>query len=637
MKNRNLFHISLLIVILFVGFALRFYDFFNLPFTWDELSAWHRLNFDSFSDLIQYGVKPDGHPAGIQVFLYYWTNLFGDKEWIVKLPFNLMGLFSVFLTYKIGEIWFGKNTGLLAASFVASLQFFVLYSTLARPYSSGLFFCSFMVYFWSLYLFKSPKKLYLLFYILFAALSAYNHHFSLLFAAIVGFSGLLIVPKNLLFTYILAGISIFVLYTPHLNIFFHQLNVGGIGGEGLWLSKPEWSFFSSFYYWVFQFSFIKIVFAASLLIASLFYAFSKKLKRLNKKIIILLIWSFSSLIVGFLYSIYINPVLQYSMLIFSIPYLFILFSLIAERLSKTLAFVLVVVVLIANSTQLIFNRQHYKIIKSQPFDVLAKEAQKTKGNSFSIYNSIPSYQGYYFDKYSLDSANSFSIYNKEISHKTIDSIVSSRTEDFIISCALPPEYEPIIKRSYPFFVKRINAYTADCYVFSKIGEEKPIAFSEEIFYADFTNENSRLNFQNSRIKTDSLQIKSYIFNSNHEWGFNFVDTLSNYPKNCILDMEATITILENSPNPIWVFSANKNNESIFWRGKKIETFPDANNHNKNTYYSIDTRWIKDKDASIPILFKSYFWNKASTHFSVYDLKVSQRPANPIKYGLFEKI
>ena len=188
-------------MIIIIGSILRFYHFFQLPFTWDELSAWNRLHFDSFAQLIEKGVKPDGHPAGIQVFLYYWTLLFGDREWIVKLPFNLMGLASIYLIYRVGTIWWSKSSGLLVAAFMSSLQFFVLYSPIARPYISGLFFTLLMVLYWSKYFWQQAKTKYLTGFVIFAVLSAYNHHFSLLFAAIVGLSGLFLVTKSQLKEY----------------------------------------------------------------------------------------------------------------------------------------------------------------------------------------------------------------------------------------------------------------------------------------------------------------------------------------------------------------------------------------------------------------------------------------------------
>ncbi|MDD4107577.1 MAG: glycosyltransferase family 39 protein [Prolixibacteraceae bacterium] len=140
---------SILFLILLVAAALRFVDYFELPFTHDEFSALERLNFESFSELIEKGVKVDGHPAGIQIFLFYWTSLFGKNEWIVKLPFTIMGIESVCLIYLIGQKWFNETVGLISASYLASTQFVVLYSQIARPYISGLFFSMLMVYYWT--------------------------------------------------------------------------------------------------------------------------------------------------------------------------------------------------------------------------------------------------------------------------------------------------------------------------------------------------------------------------------------------------------------------------------------------------------------------------------------------------------
>ena len=75
----------ILFLILLVAITLRFYNYQNIPFTHDEFSALSRTNFNSFSELIDQGVKVDGHPAGIQVFLYYWTKLAGKSEVWVKL------------------------------------------------------------------------------------------------------------------------------------------------------------------------------------------------------------------------------------------------------------------------------------------------------------------------------------------------------------------------------------------------------------------------------------------------------------------------------------------------------------------------------------------------------------------------
>ena len=93
----------LLAVILLVAAVLRLWKLGQVPFMHDEFSALFRLKFDNFHDLVQNGIKIDGHPAGVQTFLYYWTKVVGWDEFWLKLPFALMGIGSVYLIYRIGQ------------------------------------------------------------------------------------------------------------------------------------------------------------------------------------------------------------------------------------------------------------------------------------------------------------------------------------------------------------------------------------------------------------------------------------------------------------------------------------------------------------------------------------------------------
>ncbi len=84
---------ALLGIIVAAGVILRFYDYSQLPYGYDEFSALFRTRFSNFNDLIKYGVvASDTHPAGVQVFLFLWVKLFGESEMVVKLPFMLCGL-----------------------------------------------------------------------------------------------------------------------------------------------------------------------------------------------------------------------------------------------------------------------------------------------------------------------------------------------------------------------------------------------------------------------------------------------------------------------------------------------------------------------------------------------------------------
>src|SRR5690554_1470642 len=247
----------ILIIILVISVVLRMFNFSDIPFTHDEFSALDRLDYDSFSALINEGVKIDGHPAGVQVFLYYWTKLFGFSEQALKFPFIVFGILSVYLTYLIGKRWFNETVGLLSAATVSCLQFTVMFSQIARPYISGLLFSLLMVYYLTRLIQQPEKKFWRngFLFVIASTLCAYNHHFSLLFAAIVGISGAFFIKKQFLWRYVLLGLGIFILYIPHLSIFFYQLNLGGIEA---WLAKPEPDFVLHFISYIFNHSWIFI-------------------------------------------------------------------------------------------------------------------------------------------------------------------------------------------------------------------------------------------------------------------------------------------------------------------------------------------------------------------------------------------
>ncbi|HRZ76743.1 MAG TPA: hypothetical protein P5248_05210, partial [Bacteroidales bacterium] len=68
--------------ILGVAAVLRLWGL-GYSFSNDELSALLRLQTTSFVTLIQQGVVPDFHPAGVQVFLWIWVRLGGmSEEWV---------------------------------------------------------------------------------------------------------------------------------------------------------------------------------------------------------------------------------------------------------------------------------------------------------------------------------------------------------------------------------------------------------------------------------------------------------------------------------------------------------------------------------------------------------------------------
>ncbi len=172
MKNKLSLDNILLLLILLVAVVLRFWDFSNIPYMHDELSALARTHYSNLYDEIYYGVaKLDTHPAGVQLFIYYWTKLFGENEMVVKFPFILCGLASIIVAYKIAKFWFNSTVGLITASLMAVMQYMVTYSQIARPYIAGVLFSLLMVWCWSNYFFNTTtdkKMKWLICYIIFS-------------------------------------------------------------------------------------------------------------------------------------------------------------------------------------------------------------------------------------------------------------------------------------------------------------------------------------------------------------------------------------------------------------------------------------------------------------------------------------
>ena len=368
----------LLGVIILVATVLRLWKLGDVPFMHDEFSALLRTRFDNFHDFIQQGVMPDSHPIGVQLFLWGWVQLFGWSEFWVKLPFALMGIGSIYLIYLIGRQWFNRKVGLFAAAFFAVSQFTVFYSQLARPYAAGLFFVLLMAYFWHKIVFETEKPkigIYLGF-----ALSAWAcslmQYFSIAQAGLIFLTGLFFLPKERRKAYWISGIAAVALFAPTLPIFWQQLFVSGsIGG---WLAAPKATFLTDFLQYTMDYSML-FMFATGIVIL-LPLILGKRDRSKNPLRWAGLAWFVIIFVIAFVYSLYREPILQHSTLIFSYPFVIIVaFSMFKSRTLLPWQTALVVAaILFVGTASLIMERRHYDLMYHQGFDQIAAEMQQDK-------------------------------------------------------------------------------------------------------------------------------------------------------------------------------------------------------------------------------------------------------------------
>lgn len=630
-----------LLFIIVAGAVLRFWNFSEIPFTFDELSAMSRTQFDSFQDLIRIGVvEKDSHPAGIQVFLYYWSMLFGEREYVIKLPFILAGIASIYLSYRIGEIWFGKTDGILTAAYLSSLQIFVMYSQIARPYASGLFFTLCAVLFWSKYFFKFPKLKYLVGFVFFSALSSYNHYFSLLFVAILGISGLFLIKKKNLLAYLLSGILIFILYIPHLSIIFAQAEKGSIGG---WLGEPGPFFLLEFGYWLFHHSYIAlIVFLLVIIKGVIFIKKSDQSDLLNMKRWLLVLWLIPAPVFGYIYSYTREPILQYSLLIFIAPYLFmLLFSLVGKWKIKLLS-IAVGIILLVNILSLVLTKQHYEVFYRQAVNQLAKNAieldYKNENDVFIINDYIPYYTNYFFRKYKKE-IPFYTIRNKDVKISDFKRLLSDIEQNTIITSGLDDIYFQLILDQFPYWEGFESGFTYEQYIFSnEKSEEIEIPERKLIAQVTFnTNEESLWQYNENNTILDTAT-RNYLYNVKPDeiYGPKLEVLLNLLIEDIyqIIDVEVELLTNDTNINSVIVGEIKKDAELVHWQGSDFSDFGIIPGKSLKVFLTMDIqKAMSDKNNIDKELLRFYIWNRGQQQFFIKQIKVFLRNGNPLRYSL----
>lgn len=449
----------ILIIILIAAFTLRIIHLGSFSLSNDELSALSRLRFDSFHDLVINGFYIDGHPGGIQVFLFYWTKLFGNSPFSVRLPFVLMGVGAVFFIFKTAKEWFGDTSGLVAASLLATLQFPLLYSRIARPYGSGLFFILLLAWIWTRLLTeKQDRKIvgYGIAYAFANALCMYNHYFSFFLAFIIGITGLFFLNKKNYLAYLAGAVGAVILFVPHIPITINHLSIGGVGE---WLGVPDTGWIFKHILYIFNESLpyliVIVVFCVVLLTGK--YQRTKIPYRL-----IAVGWFLLPALTGFLYSKYVNPVLQDSVLIFSMPFLILFISGFACRKSDRIAHIIIIFLLFFG----IIHTTHYKrFYTTQHFNEFKGVAEDLM-NTYNIYDKKDISAGisinhpWYLEYYTKDSLaypfSALDIRNRDDFPEFSAKLHSLQKPYYFFAWTkpVPSEIIEIIKDDFPFITFR---------------------------------------------------------------------------------------------------------------------------------------------------------------------------------------
>lgn len=306
-------------LILGLAIFLRFYKIDEFQFDSDELSAIFRAqNALNWHQHIHNGIMTDGHPAGVQTFLWFWIKYFTSKPLPLKIFTSIIGVLNVILVFAISRKIYNLKSALFAMLCMSTLWWQIDLSLWVRPYIFGQFFVLLSLYLINFSEKKNPltTKKWILLSFSFAG-AFYTHYFAMLTVALICLSAFTIRP-NLRKSILKSFVLFCFLGIPQITIVLNQFKNGGLD----WLGKPNSSFFFNHLKYDFNQSDLLLTFTVLLIITGLYFNSKHKTPlNLGMTITFISLW-FLPMIIGYEYSIHAKPVLQNNVLYFSAPLLF---------------------------------------------------------------------------------------------------------------------------------------------------------------------------------------------------------------------------------------------------------------------------------------------------------------------------
>ena len=492
---------------------------------------------------------------------------------------------------------------------------------------------------WSILIFRSDlyrhnKRRTILINIAFiiAALGCvYTHYFAGLMCLIIYLTGFVFFKKINWFYYLLLGLGILIGFLPHVNIFIGHLKIGGVGGVGGWLAAPTRGYMGTYIFYALNNSDLVYLLIFGIFIGS-FVKFRKTLE-LNKFHIISICWFIALYFSGFYYSVFINPVMQFSILLFAFPFLItFLFSFIPTEVFNKINLVVLGLLTIALLFSTLIENKYYS---KQHFGEFRKLAEKTIDYSKELgVNNVtrtinihsPFYINYYLEKLNskLD-YKMFKISEPEHFQELTKIVEESDASHFLHAWSTinnPPIIEQIITNKFHSVVSRDTFFNSGLVLYSKSNDaifklKKPLystLFSfedQKVLKGEYEIVNSRAHQGSHSAAMDSLSEFGPTYRS-------LYNKITN-EKGVFIQTEVWAMVDDTTGlNADLVYSIESNGKSIFWRSTKFKTFISEPGKWSKIYlsYSVPNKLSGFEEIKI------YVWKPGLHKLYLDNLKVS---------------
>ena len=627
------------LALLVLAAVLRFWDLPNLPYTHDEISALIRI-YPTLGETIQKGViELDTHPPGVQVFEWLWTRVFSMEEADVKLPFILMDLLALFLLYRFALAWTGNGPALLLTTMMATLQYSVLYGQIARPYAAGLFTTALLADQLTRYLAFGQRRM-LIGAGIAALLSAYTHHFALMLAALMVGTGLLLVPRQKLCSYIIMCGVVLLLYLPNVPIFFKQFGQGGLTE---WLQAPDASWFGEYAWFVANTSGLLAGLLVACCMASL-VLFVKNRGTCVPALWFPLLWGALPLAIGYAYSVLRAPVLQYSVVLFSFPYLVLFLAQGLAHVPRKIVLVGCGVIAVASVHSLVNKRLHYELFYRSKYEAMLREGidavkEHGKERTLLLFDAPDNVLRFYLDlwKVPFDDIPYVQLRDR-FGQGQLDSLLvlnKGRMVVFGQSNGSEPEELALIQQRFPFLVDRQDLVDGQVFRFSDA--PPPLQWFDRDTIASLSPLGRSGPWQiagDLALIMDSVPGHAYWDYTDHEFGLGIdlpLDSIVFSPEDQV-EVITTVSGWDPRSEASIVADLRSGDSTVFYRGGKLDakSRPDGD---VAMVVSISPTDIHGDS----LLLRAYIYDPNKAGLRVSRIDVLRRQANPVRYGTLEPV
>lgn len=330
--------------------------------------------------LNQFDIAADFHPPLFHILLHFWMYAGNSEIWVRILPV-LLGIGSIYVTYKLATKLGGRTIGLYTALFLALSPYHVWYSQETRPYMLFVFLSIAS----SLLLLSKKWSLYLV--------SVFLCLYSLYMAPFLIFSHFLYVylfDKKSLRKFILSMGIASLTFLPWLPRFLKQLTVGTGGFFTGWteivsIQTPK----------VIPLTFAKFIFGRGSIENNLIYTlvvlptflvfFLSFIKIWDKKEgkILLILFSIPFALVVFT-SLFV-PIAAPQRLIFLLPIFYVVIAFYLKNIKSTFKYIAIVVIILTSLSGLIDYFANPYTQREQWRQAVSKVEENVKGKSVSLF------------------------------------------------------------------------------------------------------------------------------------------------------------------------------------------------------------------------------------------------------------